>query len=245
MGRRIETTCIETTAIDYHTDTLKFLKGMTTSMSSSLNVWTEAFMGQYANIVALQQSKVLFDVISRFQILEGTHPSFRTRLALSSAVCANTFEWARFLVQKKVTIYYDETEQVGVRLGNAETHVDCGEEIWPLCGALEDIDASIVHRQLQTTDRWSYYGSRPTKYMSGPISMINHACRAHFNVSFQKMPVPNWHNLEGTGPDYIVAVAERRIEAADRIYAVYDDNEDSLFESRDICCTVCAKIKFV
>ena len=231
--------------MDYHADTLNFLNGMTTSMSSSLNVWTEAFMGQHANNLALQQSKVIFDVISRLQIHEGTHPSFRTRRALSSAVCANTFNWARFLVQKNVAIYYDETEQVGVRLGNAETHVDCGEEIWPLCGALEDIDASIVRRQLQATDRWSYYGSRPTKYMSGPISMINHACRAHFNVSFQKMPVPNWHSLECTGQDFIVAVAERRIDAADRIYAVYDDNEESLFESRGICCTVCAKIKLV
>ena len=151
--------------------------------------------------------------------------------------------------QSKVAAYYDDTEQVGVRLGVAQARVECGEEIWSLCGVLEHIDESIVRAPLRQSVRWSYYGFHPTMYLSGPISMINHACRLHFNVSLQKMRAPSWAwrspTLAGNKPDFIVAVAERRIEAFDRIYAVYDDDEESLISCRGIGCLICAKVKIV
>ena len=134
-------------------------------------------------------------------------------------------------------------EQVGVRLGDKQPQIECGEEIWSLCGRLEEIEESFVQRPLQTHDRWSYFGTNPTFYLCGPISMINHACRLHFNVSFHKMRLRRTSAFEAKGTENMVAVAERRIEAGDRIYAVYDYDEDGLMKSRGIACTICAKIK--
>ena len=224
--------------ITEHADSLEFVRGITTSMTSSLSVWTQTFIGSRASDAGVQQSRLIISVVSRSLKLSMTHPSRYSLVAVTSAVGKQTYEWACFLNQSKVTTYYDDTEQIGVRLGDAEAQVECGEEIWPL-------DETFINTPLAKGTRWSYYGSHPIKYLSGPISLINHACRRHFNVSLQKMRDTKWrfHAFRGRHADIMVAVAERRIEAGDKFYAVYDDDEDSLLVSRGITCLKCVKIK--
>ena len=230
-------------------DSLAFVMDITTSMTSTMAAWTNSFNGSLASTRALRQSDLVVAAVSQSLKDSGTHPSVNSFDAVTSTISMHTYQWARFLAQSKVAAYYDDTEQVGVRLGVAQAQVECGEEIWSLCGVLEHIDESIVRAPLRQGVRWSYYGFHPTMYLSGPISMINHACRLHFNVSLQKMRAPSWAwrspTLTGNKPDFIVAVAERRIEAFDRIYAVYDDDEESLTSSRGIGCLICAKVKIV
>ena len=117
-------------------------------MTSSMTVWTQAFIGSKASDEALHQSRLMISVVSRSLKLSLTHPSFHSLDSVTSAVGLQSYEWARFLTQSKVITYYDNIEQLGVQLGDAEAQVECGEEIWQLCGGLEHIDENIVRRPL-------------------------------------------------------------------------------------------------
>ena len=247
--RRLYGTTECASTIHDHEDSLKYVTGITASMTSTMASWTKHFTGPQASALANRQSCLLVAEVSRLLKLSRTHPSFNSCDAVKSTISAHTYQWARFIAQSKVTVYYDDTEHIGVRLCDSEAQVDCGEEIWALCGGLENLDESIVRAPLEEGVRWSYYGSNPIMYLSGPISMINHACRLHFNVSLQKMRAPSWactSTALARGHSYfMVAVAERRIEAKDNIYVVYDDDESSLLASRGISCLICAKVKNV
>ena len=119
-----------------------------------------------------------------------------------------------------------------------------GEELWPLVGQLHTIDVDIVMASFKAGERWSFFGTSPPSYLSGPVLLINHACHRHSNVIIKRIERhPRWmHSPTHEVPqNWVMAIAETRICAGDRVYATYDLDSAELKRIRGIECMICAK----
>ena len=212
-----------------------FLKLLSDEVCRNLSDWMKFLKTPAASSVAHQRLQ-LSGVIER---VSGE----RDALNVLKTTALSTYSWARYLTSRTLRTYFDVTEQLGVRMKDDATRdYECGEEVWPLIGQLLDIDIKIVMAKYSVGERWSFFGTSPPRYLSGPVSLINHACRKHSNVTIK--PIDRYPSWFPTRSDFVrercvVAVAETRIYAGDRIYATYDDNTSGLQRTRGIVCIYC------
>ena len=211
-----------------------FLKEMTRQQCLTYESW-ESFMNHpTVNCVSDQQEQ-----LCRF--LRNSNNEIE-ELLLKQVLVKSTYFWARYLTDRRMRTYFDVTEQLGVQLQHeVDRPYECGEEIWALVGELHPINIENVLAKSEKGERWSFYGTSPPQYLSGPVSLINHACHKHSNVIIK--PVidnsPIWLLTGCTSQQFFVAIAETRICAGDRIYATYDQDERELRKTRGMECNVC------
>ena len=162
---------------------------------------------------------------------------------ISDLLVSTTIIWARYLTSPLLCTYFDIKEQLGVRIAdNAIRIFECGEEIWPLLGKLHEIDVEIVKARYAIGQRWSFFGTSPPRYLSGPVSLINHACHRHSNVIIKPVEhQPQWNRTsrQSISQNCFVAVAETRISPGERVYATYDMDDIELKRTRGIECSLC------
>ena len=164
--------------------------------------------------------------------------SLQTRVNVEQ-VLELTYAWARFLIQQRIRAYNDPIEQLGARLALHAVPYECGETLDALFGALHVVDPIRVTQLTQIHQRWSFFGRQGSAYyLSGPISIINHACHDHSNVVLKSLTYGGLRQCKLTK---MVAIAERQILPGDIIYATYDNDSDYLFETRGIICNLCGK----
>ena len=112
----------------------------------------------------------------------------------------SSYYWARYITDLRMRTYFDITEQLGVQLHQqVDRPYEGGEEIWGLVGTLHTIHIDNVLAKLTKGERWSFYGTSPPRYLSGPVSLINHACHKHRNVSIKPIveKSPSWLSTHG------------------------------------------------
>ena len=199
--------------------------------------WREAFVDDAACAFALQLRRLYHVVQSSYEHVNGPLSSPQHPQLVSG-----TFHWARFVTQKQFTLYFDEVEGVGVVTARSAHPYEGGHTLWPLIGPIERVATRIALAKLESSsDRWSYFGDlNKPMYLGGPVSLINHACRRHSNVILKFIEIrDSAQQIQRYPGETMVAVAETRINANDRIYTCYDDNADDLFITRGIRCRSC------
>ena len=212
----------------------QFLKEMTRHHCLTYETWDTFMCDTTVKCVSDQQQQLC-------RVLRNSDNDIM-ELVLKKVLVTSTFFWARYVTDIRMRTYFDITEQLGVQL---QQHVDrpyeCGEEIWALLGELHPINIDNVLAKSKKGERWSFYGTSPPRYLSGPVSLINHACHKHSNVIIKPIVdnSPIWLLNRSTSQQVFVAIAETRISAGDRIYATYDRDASELQRSRGIKCNVC------
>ena len=216
-----------------------FLHLLTPGVCRNTTSWTTFLELGTANCVQSQRAQLSGVIESVNNQMDASHI---VRITVSSS-----YYWARYLTSPRICTYFDVNEQLGVRMqDDARRPYECGEELWPLLGRLHDIDIDTVKRTYVVGARWSFFGTSPPMYLSGPVSLINHACQKHSNVVIKPVDrYPNWIRTRSQSfyDKCVVAVAETRISAGDRVYATYDSDNRALKAARGIECMLCIELK--
>jgi hypothetical protein len=214
----------------------QFLNEMTREECFSFQTW-EAFMCHPTAACVLHQQQQLCRVILNSN--QGIGEQDMEKILVESS-----YYWARYITDLRMRTYFDITEQLGVQLHQqVDRPYEGGEEIWGLVGTLHTIHIDNVLAKLTKGERWSFYGTSPPRYLSGPVSLINHACHKHSNVIIKPIVEkrPSWLISGSRFQPVYVAIAETRISAGDRIYATYNRDESELRTTRGIECNVCLR----
>ena len=212
-----------------HVQILTFLKVLRHSPCANLQEWSTAYTERRA------KPEVQSEVMNLIQQVAGD-ASLRTRVTVEQ-VLELSYAWARFLIQKRIVAYNDPVEQLGAKLAVNAVSYEGGETLHALFGSLHFVDPIQVLKCTNMRQRWSYFGQQGSaRYLSGPISLINHACHDHSNVVLKLLTYGKSPHREMSR---MVAVAERRITAGDKIYASYDNDTENLFQTRGIQCNLC------
>ena len=232
--------------------------GVRLSVYAMRNDHINDFLARLTREVCLDRS-----TWSKFVLSAGVGSITFQRLALSRVIVGGdmvldesqvehqlvhaSYLWARYLTNNSLGTYFDKAEQLGVFIVDRASKIyECGEEIWALTGQLHAINIDIIMAHYEVGERWSFFGTSPPCYLSGPVSLINHACRNHSNVVIKRVDrFPSWlQSRVRPCPDpFVVAIAETRICVGDRVYATYDRNDTDLKNQRGIECNVCKTSK--
>ena len=212
-----------------------FLQLLTPTKCSNFKTW-HTFLNINPPFSVDFQREQLTELIEHVSdTMDQTHTSV--------VLVSTTLYWARYLSSPLLCTYFDIKEQLGVRIAdNAIRRFECGEEIWPLLGQLHDNDVAIVMARYAVGQRWSFFGTSPPRYLSGPVSLINHACHRHSNVIIKPVEhLPQWNRTsrQSINQNCFVAVAETRISPGERVYATYDMDAIELKRTRGIECSLC------
>ena len=153
-------------------------------------------------------------VVPKYFILppDGSPTLFLTRVRL----------WVDFLRQDEVRSYWCDVEGVGIL---SRTEVDTALPFKSLTGFMKVLPKALLEslqpvpgiRMSRTSD----------KYIGGPISLVNHACKIHANCHFNY----NTCCLE----------AEDFIGRNQKLRYVYNSSEEELFMKCGFKCFVCLR----
>ena len=216
-------------AAQRHHQATQFLRSLSRSHCANLQSWSANFsLGCFIPEIQVELVDLIKNAID--------DASLRAFVEVKQ-VLELTYAWARFFVQQRITVYDDPVEQLGAQLALDTVPYEGGETLHALFGALHVVDPTHVCQSTHMRQRWSYFGRQGSaRYLSGPISLINHACHEHSNVVLKLMRYGKSRRRQLTR---MVAVAERQIMPGDKIYATYDNDSKSLSESRGIKCNIC------
>ena len=137
-----------------------------------------------------------------------------------TATFTHLVPWFRFVCSKIVAAYWDPAECLGVTV---RTHFDKHDLLAVLQGHPHALNSRTLRAQMPKNAMFSLM--RGNLYLSGPASLINHACIKHANC------VLDFSNFS-------VEVSSSRLEAGDRLYYTYSDEVD-MSTVRGIACTFC------
>ena len=128
--------------------------------------------------------------------------------------------WLRFLCQKSVSVYWDEWENMGVKVRKAfERH----DVIEALNGFGYPLTFTTLQAQRPKNARFSLL--RGDVYLAGPAGLINHACEKHSTCILHFN-------------DWKIEVNVSRLDAGARVYYRYSD-EDDMKLNRGFSCSAC------
>ena len=216
-------------AAQRHNQSTKFLRSLSGSHCANVKSWTADFLlGRFIPEIQVELGDLIENAFSDASIRDFVEVD---------QVLELSYAWARFLVQQRITVYDDPVEQLGAQLALDTVLNEGGETVHALFGALHVVNPTQVCQSTHMRQRWSYFGRQGSaRYLSGPISLINHACHDHSNVVIKLMTYGKRNHRQLTR---MVAIAERQIMPGDKIYATYDNDSKSLSESRGIKCNIC------
>ena len=210
------------------TDT--FLHTLSHCHCKTFQSWSATFSSERGTTDIQSEVLRILENIERDASLQASTVTIEQVLEMS-------YPWARFLVQHRIAAYEDPIEQLGAHLALQSVPYEGGETVHALFGALHVIDQIEVTQRTHMRQRWSYFGQQGrVHYLSGPISLINHACHEHSNVVLKLV---KYGGIRRPETARMVAVAERQIMPGDKIYATYDNDAELLFETRGIACNLC------
>jgi len=221
--------CSSRDAAQRHSQVTTFLRLLSRSDCANLQSWTDNFsLGRLKPEIHVELAVLIENAIDDASLQPFVDVEHVLELA---------YPWASLLVQQRIAVYNDAVEQLGARLAFDTVPYEGGETVHALFGALHVVDPARVCQSTHMRERWSYFGRQGSaQYLSGPISLINHACHEHSNVVLKLMSYGKSSRRLLTR---MVAVAERQIMPGDKIYATYDNDTKSLSESRGIKGNIC------
>ena len=147
---------------------------------------------------------------------EGSRQNFLNRVRF----------WVNFLRQDEVRPYRCDIEGVGI-LSRAE--FEPGLPFQSVTGFMKTLPRSLL--DILTPVAGKRMSRTSDKYVGGPISLVNHACKKHANCHFD-------HNG-------CVLVSEDYIGAGQKLRYVYNDNKDELFLTTGFKCFTCSRYLYI
>ena len=130
------------------------------------------------------------------------------------------YVWVSFLRQDDVRPYWCEVERVGLM---SRTEIDAAEPFKSITGFMKSLPKALQEELAPIPGRRM---SRTTdKYVGGPLSLVNHACKHHANCHL------NHHTC--------ALEAEEHIGPGQKLRYVYNSSEEELHLTSGFKCYVC------